>query len=80
MTQSTQASLQGRFLFVFLVFIEPVAELMDRLLTARIQARVTDPEMLAFCERETHALLAEVEKQLDMSPEERAQHVTNAAG
>jgi hypothetical protein len=55
-------------------------ELMDRLLTARIQAGVTDPEMLAFCEREAHALLAEVEKQLGMSPEERAQHLANIAG
>lgn len=49
--------------------------LLNRLLQARIQAGVTDPEMLAFCHAEAAALTAELSRQCEMSPEERQQHL-----
>jgi len=54
--------------------------LFERLLHARIQAGVTDPEMLAFCEREARAFSDEVNKQIAMSSEERANHAAQAQG
>lgn len=49
--------------------------LFSQLLTTRLQAGITDPERLAFCEVEANALANEVERQVRMSPAERAQHV-----
>lgn len=49
--------------------------LLNRLLQARIQAGVTDPETLAFCHAEANALKAEISRQCDMSSQERQLHV-----